>query len=71
MAELSEKAEQQTYYLCQRPSAFLAIIMYMEGGLLTPPTDMSLDDFIDEVIFYELRNVDEAIEKYNDRFDSE
>ena len=62
MPELSEKAEQQTYYLCQQPSAFRAIIMYMEGGLLTPPKDMSLDDFIDEIIFYELYNVDEAIE---------
>ena len=55
----------------QRPRAFETIIMYMEGGILTPPSNMSLDEFIDELLFYEIANLDGAIQAYADRFDDD
>lgn len=45
--------------------------MYMEGGILTPPSNMSLDEFIDELLFYEIANLDGAIQAYADRFDDD
>lgn len=69
MPDMSEVAGQQTYYLCQRPRAFESVIMYMEGGLLSPPSNMSIDEFIDELLFYEIRKLDSAIQAYTERFD--
>ena len=37
--------------------------------MLAPPVNMSLDNFIDELLFYEIANVDGAIQDFANRFD--
>ena len=71
MPTLSEYNGQQTYYLCQRPDAFESVIMYIEGGALHPPQKMGLEEFIDELVFYEIKNIDSAISAFNKKEESE
>merc|ERR1719272_741719 len=61
MPDMSKRLGQQCYHFGSRPSAFEAIIMFMETGKLHPPTDMSVDAWLEEVFFYQIKGMDAAL----------
>lgn len=61
MPDMSKRLGQQCYYFGSRPSAFEAIIMFLEQGKLHAPTDMSLDAWLEELLFYQIKGIDDAI----------
>ena len=63
MPDMSSRLGQQCYYFGSRPSAFEAIIMFLESSprKLHAPTDMSLDAWLDELLFYQIKGIDDAI----------
>ena len=59
--EESGRNEQQTYYIARRPSAFREIVMFLEVGNLQRPMDLSIDMWLDEIVFYKITDIDSAI----------
>ena len=59
--EESKRNEQQTYYIARRPSAFREVVLFLENGNLQRPIDLTIDMWLDEILFYKIADLDNAI----------